>query len=386
MRNQLLRIGLLALMMLAFSQPARADLTSDLQARVSDLNDLNTQISGLSIDGTGSCSQLGTLNTSVEDYIGSIEMLTAQLSAPLNLTADDMNSLDDLSNLSRSLADEAQRLSTEMRSLEDVQDLIEYRTGLSAMLRLSDDIGTMADRILEMADRILIMADNIGLMADRILATQNLQNSNIALTQSALLTSLDNMVQLSDSLSSIGYNMSLGLLSDESQALANDMADVVLTETNMADELAAIESTTSQVLSRAVTIYTEAMLDSQSASHYINGDTLTLLGDLSGIHKTLAMSLESYADAIEQLAPATDNVILRDATASMLKLTRDIGLMSDRIMEMSDKIIVMADNIGIMSARIVETQNIQQSNVVLTEGAILAAQSTIIVAIQNAGL
>lgn len=386
MRTDLLRIALMALALFSFSLPARADLTTDLQSLVTELDVLNGQLAGMSIDGSGACGELGTLNTSVEDYTDSIEMVTEQLSGPLTLTAGDMTSLDDLSNLSRSMADEAVRLSWEMRDLEDVQDLIEYRTGLNAMLRLSDDIGTMADRILEMADRILIMADNIGLMADRIVTTQYLQNSNIAATQSALLTTLDNMVQLSGSLSSIGYNSSLGLLNDESQSLVDDMSNVVLTETNMATELAALEVTTSQVLGRAVDIQAQMMVDSQSASHYINGDTLTLLGDLSGIHKSLAAALENYAATIEELAPMTDNAVLRDATASMLRLSEDIGLMSDRIMEMSDKIIVMADNIGLMSGRIVETQTIQQGNVVLTERSILSAQSKLVSTLQTAGL
>ncbi len=386
MRDPRLRHYLFSLVMLILSLPVQASLTTDLQAMVSDLGGLNTQLTGISIDGTGSCSQLGSLNISIEDAIGSIEMLTSQLSAPLSLTEDDMNSLDDLSILSRSLADQAVRLSWEMRSVEDVQDIIEYRSGLSAMLRLSDDIGTMADRILEMADRILIMADNIGTMANRILITQNLQNSNIALTQSALLITMNNSVRLSDSVSSIGYNPGLGLLSDETRALADSMAGVVLTETNMASELAAIETTTSAVLNTTVDLYTTAMLNSQNASHYIDGDTLTLLGDLSGIHQGLAKSLEHYAEAVERLAPMTHNVVLRDATASMLRLSKDIGLMSDRMMEMTDKIIVMADNIGLMSERIVETQNIQQTDVLLTESSILSAQSMMIATIRNMGL
>jgi hypothetical protein len=386
MPKQMLRIGLLPLLLLVFSLPARATLSSDLHNLVTGLDGFNTQLASISIDGSGSCSQLGTLNTSLEDYTASIDMLTGQLTAPLSLTADDMTSLDDLSGLSRSLAGEALRLSWELRDIEDVKDLMEYRNGLSAMLRLSDDVGTMANRILEMADRILAMADNIGTMADRILVTQQLQNSNITLTQAALLTTQSNMVQMSDSLSSIGYNLTLGMLNDETQALVSDMSSVVLTETNMALELSALEATTSQLLSRAVDLYTGAVLDSQHASHYINGDTLTLLGDLSNIHKALAAALDGYARTIEQLAPVTDNAILGEATASMLRLTRDIGLMSDRIMEMTDKIIVMSDNIGIMADRIVETQNIQQTNVLLTESSLLAAQSTVINTLKIAGL
>jgi len=78
--------------------------------------------------------------------------------------------------------------------------------------------------------------------------------------------------------------------------------------------------------------------------------------------------------------------VLRDATASMLRLTGDIGVMSNRIMEMTDKIIVMADNVGVMGGRIVETEQIQQSNLVLTQNSLTTAQSVTINVIRNMGL
>ncbi|MBU1987101.1 MAG: hypothetical protein KJ846_07730, partial [Proteobacteria bacterium] len=64
-------------------------------------------------------------------------------------------------------------------------------------------------------------------------------------------------------------------------------------------------------------------------------------------------------------------------------LTTDIGKMSDRIMEMTDKIIVMADNIGLMSDRIVTTQDLQQTNIELTGGSLLTAQSVTLTVIKN---
>jgi hypothetical protein len=267
-----------------------------------------------------------------------------------------------------------------------VYSLFEYRAALSAMLRLSDDIGTMADRILEMADRILVMADNIGLMADRILITQQLQNSNVVLTQAAILTTQQNMVALSDSLSTIAYNLTLGQIKYDNQMLSSQMSSTTLTSTNMASALAGIELSTTALLTRTVALYTLVMSDSQGASHYINGDTLTLLGDLSLLNRALAVSLDNYAKAINTLAPKTKSTVLRDATASMLRLTRDIGIMADRIVQMGDKIVVMADNIGAMSGRIVDTQNIQQANIVLTQNSLLSAQSITITVIKNMGL
>jgi hypothetical protein len=125
---------------------------------------------------------------------------------------------------------------------------------------------------------------------------------------------------------------------------------------------------------------------SSQMSHYINSDTLTMLGDLTMIHKALSLSLETYADTVNSLAPQTDVVILSDAINAMLQLTKDIGTMSDRIMQMTSKIFIMADNIGLMADRIVETQNIQMANVTLTENSIKTAQNLMITLIKNFGL
>jgi len=67
---------------------------------------------------------------------------------------------------------------------------------VSAMLRLSDDIGEMAERIGEMADRIVATELQIGIMADRILETQELQNTNVALTQANILKAQQNFQTL----------------------------------------------------------------------------------------------------------------------------------------------------------------------------------------------
>ncbi|MEW6288920.1 MAG: hypothetical protein AB1545_03590 [Thermodesulfobacteriota bacterium] len=386
-----MRIKILAALILAaaitFSAlPARASLTSDLQSLLAQGTALNTELSTITVGDGNTCTKLGTLNTSIEDYLAGIEMVYSQLAAPLTLTADDLTSLDDLSNLTQNMSAEAVRLSWELRSIESAAELFEYRSALSAMLRLADDIGTMANRILEMADRILAMADNIGAMANRILLTQQLQNANVALTQASILTTQLNMVVLSDSLSSIAYNLTLGMVVTDATNLADEMGMVSLTSDHMAAELSRIETLTTALLTGTVDLYTWMSRESQSASHVINGDTLTMLGDLSTIHRTLAAALETYAVTINQIAFLTQTPILADASASMLRLIADIGQMSNRIMEMTDKIIVMADNIGLMSDRIVETQQLQQTNIELTESSLLTAQNVTITVINNFGL
>ena len=386
MKSRHLSASLSALLLLITSFTTQAGLTTGLQNLVTELTGINASLESISFSNGESCSQLGSLNTSIEDYISSLNTLTSGITAPLTLTTADLTSLDDLSSLVKFMSMEAARISFELRSVEGIYDMFEYRAALSAMLRLSDDIGKMANRILEMANRILVMADNIGAMADRILITQRLQNTNVALIQGAMLTTQQNMVAMSDSVSSIMYNLSLGQLSASTQSLLDDMSRTALTESNMASALESIQLATTKVLTQTIGAYVWATQNSQVASHYINGDTLTLLGDLSGIHKALALALENYASAIHTLSPVTDNIILRDATDAMLRLAQDIGVMSDRIMEMTDKIIVMADNIGLMADNIVATQNLQQTNIDLTADSLLTSQNTMITLIQNMGL
>ena len=108
--------------------------------------------------------------------------------------------------------------------------------------------------------------------------------------------------------------------------------------------------------------------------------------EIASAQAALASALDGFARSVEALAPVTDTVVLGDATAAMLQLAADIGTMSDRIVEMNDKIIVMADNIGAMSARIVETQDIQQANIALTQASLQSAQAVTVSVIQTWGL
>jgi hypothetical protein len=368
------------------SGSAFASLTTDLQSLVTQLTAIQTQIDAIQIPSATACTDLKSLDTSIKSFTTHVNSVTAAIPATVTLTTTDLASLDQLSTLALATSTDASYLSGQLRNLDDLATVFEYRTSLSAMLRLSDDIGTMADRILEMADRILVMSTNIGTMADRILATQRLQNQNIALIQSALLTTQTNMVALSGSLSTIGYNLTLGQIQSDSAALSFQMGGISLTSSNMASQLAMFETSAALLVASTNSLYTMLEQNSTNLSHYINGDTLTLLGDLSGAQLALAQALDTYAGQINTLAPLTNTVVLSDATSSMLRLTADIGVMSGRIMEMVDKIIVMADNIGVMSTRIVETEQIQQTNLVLTQNSLLSAQSVTINVIKNMGL
>ncbi len=361
-------------------------LATSLANLVTQGRALDTQLAGITLTSSNNCTELGSANTSLRSWLTATESVLGGITTAVTIDTASLTSLDDLSNLSVSVAGRIKKLSSDLTTLETSTDLFEYEASLAAMLRLSDDIGTMADRVGEMADRILVMGTNIGLMADRILITQQLQNSNLVLTQNSMLTTQQNMVALSDTVDTLTYNTQLTSLVTQANSLSTSMSGVSLTQTNMASELSRIETLVTSYLNNVVTLYTKVSQDSAFASQFINGDTLTKLGDLSTINRALTVSLETYANSINQLAPLTSISVLGSGTDSMLRLTRDIGTMSGRIIEMSDRIIVMADNIGLMSGRIVDTQSLQQTNITFTQASLLTATSVTVNVIKSYGL
>jgi len=361
-------------------------LATDLQALVAQGNDVNTQLSALSLNTGNSCTELGSADASVTAFTAAIDTVSGNLTAPLSVDADSLTAMDDLSVVSTTMAGMLAVLSGDISAMSLNSDLADIQAAIDAMLELSDDIGTMADRILEMGDKILVMSDNIGIMADRILLTQQIQSSNMALTQASILTTQQNMIALSGTVDTSAYSISLDNLINTGITLSLDMNSTPLTENNMNIELADFESRVNDYLNSIMFMFTTVNTDSSMASHYINSDTLTMLGDLSIANAALADSLNRYAQAVNTLAPNTNITVLNEAVYSMLRLAGDIGVMAGRIVEMGGKINIMADNIGLMSVRIVETQTLQQSNLDLTQSNLSAAKTTTVSVISAFGL
>lgn len=389
---KLWRLLSLPLLFVAATAPVCAPVHADTSPAVPlhDLviqgNALDAELAGMTLTAANSCVQLDSANAAIAAFASRIQEVTAGFNALLTLDASSLTSLDSLSALALSMSMRTTALSLDVKSISSVMDMSNYQASLAAMLRLSQDIGVMADRILEMANKILVMADNIGAMADRILLTQQLQNTNVALTQASMLTTQQNMVFLSRTFNTFAYNSGLAGLVSQGNLLSGQMGAVTLDQTNMNTQLALIAVSVSGYLNSVIVLYTQMSSDSAVASFYINGDTLTYLGDLSSINLALARSLDSYAEVVNSLAPLTSTPVLSDATASMLQLTRDIGAMANRIVEMGDKIIIMADNVGTMSGRIVDTQTLQQGNITLTQSSLISAQTTTLNVIAAAGL
>jgi hypothetical protein len=183
--------------------PARAldaqTLTKDLDALALEGNDLVSALTLTNLTAFKLDSQLAALEASVDGHAANVLTVydsVASATGALTLDSEVLLSLQALATVSASLAQQVAVLSNEVVVLAPLTLLTSLEASLYSMLRLSDDIGTMSNRILEMADKILVMADNIGLMADRILATQLIQNSNIELVVAATMQTQQNTLTL----------------------------------------------------------------------------------------------------------------------------------------------------------------------------------------------
>lgn len=175
-------------------------LTNDLDNLVFQGNDLLVNISGTTLTSLTLSTKLSNIEAQVSSYQTQVttvyNSILAESGTSLSLSDDMLVTLQVLSSLSASLGNAVLNLTAQLTNLAVITSSSTLESSLTAMLRLSDDIGEMANRILEMADKILIMADNIGLMADRILATQIIQNDNIKLVVDAILQTQTNTIFL----------------------------------------------------------------------------------------------------------------------------------------------------------------------------------------------
>lgn len=186
------------------ASPAQAALdpsafTADLNSLVAQGNEVVATMSTTTLTAVNMGTGLSHLASSVSAYqqnVVSVYNTVATASGTFSLTGDMLASLQNLATINASLGSGTLVLSQMVVALAPITFMTTLQSSLTSMLQLSSDIGVMADRILEMADAILVMADNIGLMADRILATQVIQNVNIALVVDATLQTQQNMILL----------------------------------------------------------------------------------------------------------------------------------------------------------------------------------------------
>jgi hypothetical protein len=369
---------LIALFMAAglWLQPitSQAVLLDDLNGLVAQSQALDTQLQNITLTGNSVCGPLVAANQAARALVNNITQIDQGLAAPLQVDVDVLTALNQLAALTPNLAAQNLRLSADLQTLSQTGQAITIKDGIVAMLQLSDDIGTMADRIGEMADKILVMSDNIGLMADRIIATQEIQNQNIQLTQQSILQTQTNMLTVTSLVATSTNDLSLDQLVVDGNLLAARMVAVILNPFTMKTQLASVATDVHTFLAKVTTAYGTIAQQSATSTMYINTTSLTSLANVSIMLTSLTTAVDGYVIAINALKNITSSTSLSASLKSMLQLSADIGVMANRILEMGDLILAMADNIGMQADQILITQQLQNANVATVQTSILAAQ------------
>lgn len=359
-----------------FSNTASAALDNDITSLNNQALTLEAHLQSIQFDSSDDsiCGTLVEANTMARALLDSIVAVDDSLAAPLQVDADVLNAIDNFSATVVRLANESVRLSVDIDVLSSTMNMITIKDGLSAMLQLSSDIGTMADRIGEMSDKILVMSDNIGVMADRILLTQELQNQNVELTINSVLQTQTNMLSLVSAVDDSTYDLSFDSIIIEGNLLAARMAAVAFSPWTLKSQLRSVRDDVNAFMGDVKAVEATLINDSSISTLYISYDALIKLGNMSLMLNSLAAAIDGYVIAISGLQAMVTSSSLSDAMNSMLQISADIGGMSNSILQMADQILVMSDNIGMQADQILLTQQAMNLNVASTQTAILAAQ------------
>ena len=355
-----------------------APLAGDLQGLLTEAQALDAQLSSTTLTDTNLCSELLSAHQSADSLINNIESVNAGLIAPITVDNDSMQALDDLSTVIASIASNSTGLSSDLTSLNRTTDMLAISSGLVTMLRLADDIGTMADRILEMSDKILVMTDNIGLMADRIIITQQLQSDNLALTQASILATQQNSLSLVSMVNTSTYNVDFSSQTLTGNFLSADIATTFLTPFTMASQWATMASDVDALKAEINATHAAITAAATANTMYVDVDSYTALVDMSIMVNSIAIATQGMALATEGLSPTTGDATLSGSMGSILQLSADIGVMADRILEMADLILAMADNIGLTADQIIATQQLQSTNYAATLTSVEVTQGIVI--------
>ena len=197
MKRKILALSLLAAFALASS-------TTDegLELLLSDVKAINSYAMNSLDKIANSDTELKNFETKVESFAKEVAKFEQEQLKPFSDTKEALSSMDKLEELSSQsmvLAKELAYLSSHHADNASEDYVYTLDAMLKTTLRLSDDIGVMADRILDMADKI-------GVMADRILETQRIQSKNLEatmkLTQMAMQLTNSQMTQTRSTASS----------------------------------------------------------------------------------------------------------------------------------------------------------------------------------------
>jgi hypothetical protein len=386
MRLTLKRFVTATLLLFAAASLNAATPNTSLTNLAAELDALETQLSAVQISPDDVCAPLLQANEAVRSAADAVTAVDENLAAPLQVDAATYDALDALFGTGLALSNEALRLSLDVQQLEGAASPLTIKDGITSMLQLSTDIGTMADRIGEMADRILVMADNIDLMADRILETQEIQSQNLVATTQTLLQTQENMLTLVSVIETQSRAWQYDALLSEGMDLYYRMQSVMFSPWSMSFQLRDIAGDVRDFLDQVSAVSGDLNSDALAGTLYVNTDSMMQLYELSTMLTFVATAVDGYVIAIEGLQSMTSTPTLRDSMQSMLQLSGDIGLMADRIGDMADTILVMSDNIGMMGDSIVATQRFQSANLMAVQNSVLGVQQMVIAITVEEGL
>lgn len=368
--------ALLLGILLLQSTAAQAGLATDLQALNTQAVSLKSYMAATDPAANDVCARLVQAHRMARTLTDGIAAVDQGLTTRMQLDSATLDQLDALSGNNRGLANEALGLSA-LYTLT-AADAFTIKDGITAMLQLSDDIGTMADRIGEMADKILVMSDNIGLMADRILVTQQLQSQNLEVTTSTLLATQTNALQLVAVIEDASYNASFDSLIANGGLLAARMSAVVFNPLTLDKQLATVATDVRTFLDQVKAVNGTVEQDGATLTLTQSADALAKLTSTAAMLSGLSTALDGYVVALGGVQAVTSSTRLEPSLKSMLQLSADIGGMADRILEMADQILAMADNIGMQADQILATQAAMNGSVATTQSSILNAQTAVV--------
>jgi len=149
---------------------------------------------------------------------------------------------------------------------------------------------------------------------------------------------------------------------------------VSLSPWSMDDQLAYVAADVRNYLDSVKAASATINTDALTSTMFTSAATMWNLGNLTLMLKSLGDAVDGYTVAIQGMQAWTSDPTLYDGLKSMLTLSADIGLMSNRILEMADQILVMSDNIGLQADQILNTQQAMNGDIAVVQGSILDAQ------------
>ncbi len=189
-QNTLLATQTNILTLVSVAQSASYDLS--MESLITDGNILVAKMTLVALNPWNMSTELQKVKTDVKAYLTKVQEFQTILNndsvqSTLYVNGESFNALVDLSLIMSSIGTIMDSYGIAIEASKNITRKTTLLDAMNSILILSADIGKMSNSILEMADQILLMSDNIGMQADQILLTQQLQNTNIAATQTSIL-------------------------------------------------------------------------------------------------------------------------------------------------------------------------------------------------------